>query len=175
MVNMKVNPQVNKEVNMEVGLLTYRLSDFMNQISANQMEEIVNKQRMHNERFMSQGKVLGMGSYNKSDFENDAKKARTASNKNIGSLKKRDKENQQPCNQEEKIIQQNKFGMVWSASNSFKSITDRDADSMNKETTLDKAVVVPKKNAFMRAAKLANSLKRCTCSSLDSKCYIHDS
>ena len=163
---------------MEVSLLTYRLADFMKQISANQMEEIVNKERIHNERLMSQDQRSRMVSYNKTGFQYDAKKA---NGKNIVALKKRDKENQ-PCTEEEKIKQQKKLGTIWGASKNFKNIIDKDAESINKAKNFDKTVIAPTKNKFMKAAKIAVLISQvkqgrdiCTCSSLDAKCYIHDS
>jgi hypothetical protein len=152
----------------------------MNQITANQMEELVNKERMHNERLMSQDKISRMVSYNKDAFAHDATKAKIAYVKNIVALQKGDKENQ-PCNQEDKMKHQNKLRIVWSASKKFKSITGKDSDSMNKAKTLDKEVVAPMKNKFMKAAKITvmiSQVKRahdgCTCWSLDAKCHIHD-
>ena len=60
-----------------------------------------------------------------------------------------------------------------------KNINDKDSDS---KKGLDKGVVVPTNNKFLKAAKTAaliSKLKQgrdiCTCSSLDAKCYIHDS
>ena len=166
---------------MEVSLLTYRLSDFMNQIAENQMEELDNKEKIHNERLMRQNQIsrMGMVSYSKNAY--DRKMARMESVNNISGLKKRNKENE-PCNEKEKTKQQKKMGAVWGAAKSFKNITDKDADSMYEAKTMDKPLVAPQKNKFMKVAKFAVMINQvsqgrgiCTCSSLDAKCDIHDS
>ena len=152
---------------MEFSLQTYRLADIMKQISANQMDEIVKKEKMHNER-----------------VANDLKMGRYALVKNRVASNMRNIENE-PCNEEEKIKKQKKLGTVWNAAKSFRNNTDKDADSMNKAKSLDKTEVVPTK--FMKAAKIAVMIshvkagsgerwtKDCTCYSLDAKCYLHDS
>ena len=145
---------------MEVSSQTYRLADIMKQVNANLMEELVTKEKMHNER-------LNLKMARKSPY-------------NSPSLKKRNKETESWMESEEKLKQQKKLGNVWSAARSFRKITDKDADFMNKSKTLDKTAVGPTK--FMKAAKIAIMINQvredrgmCTCYSLDSKCSLHDS
>ena len=166
---------------MEASLLTYRLTDFMKQIAANQMEQLVNKERMHNERLMSQDQISRRGkmSYNKSAY--DLKMDKMAPIKNIVTPKKGNKENQ-PCNEEGKIRQHKKLGAVLGAAKNFKNVADKDADSMTKVNLVEKQVVVPTRSKFLKVAKIAVMISQvkqgrdiCTCSSLDAKCLLHDS
>ena len=134
----------------------------MNQISANQMEALANSEKMHNERLMRQDQISRMGMLSLNKRATSLKVARMASVKHIVTLKQGNKENQL-CNEDEKIKQ-------------------KDADSMNKVKSLDKAVVAPPRSKFMKVAKVAALISQikqgrdiCTCSSLDASCRVHDS
>ena len=145
------------------------------------MEQLVNKERIHNQRLMSQDQISRMGiiSYNKSAY--DLKTAKMAPIKNIVTSNKGNKENQ-PCNEEGKVKQQPKLGTVWGAAKNFKNVADKDAYSMTKLNPVEKQVVVPTRSKFLKAAKFAVTISQvkqgrdiCTCSSLDAKCVVHDS
>ena len=52
---------------MEMDLLTDRLSDIMMKIAANQMEDLVRKEKMQNEQFVSQDQMQEMRSHNQTE------------------------------------------------------------------------------------------------------------
>ena len=104
---------------MEPELLTYRLSDFMKQIAANQMEELVNKEKMQNEQLMRQDQRSRMILKNK----NDVKKPRHTSFKDIMSMKNKDKENQ-TSGEDEKIKPQKNLRALLGVSRSFRKNID---------------------------------------------------
>ena len=53
---------------MGMNLLTYRLTDYMNQVAANQMEEIVRKEKIRNETLLTQDQSAWMAAKNKIDL-----------------------------------------------------------------------------------------------------------
>jgi hypothetical protein len=53
---------------MGMNLLTYRLTDYMNQAAANQMEEIVRKEKIRNETLLTQDQSAWMSAKNKIDL-----------------------------------------------------------------------------------------------------------
>ena len=154
---------------METDLLTYRLTDFMNQIAANQIAEMVNREKLQNEQLMSQDERSRLMVNNQRNVANKAKKA---SFKDIMSINEIEKE-PETSSQEDKMKQPRKIGSLWTVSRSFKN-------NLAKSKELEKVVPQPKAK-FLRAAKIAVMISQvkqgrviCTCSSLDAKCSIHD-
>ena len=149
---------------MEFDLLTYRLSHFMNQISDKQIAQLVEKDREEKEK-LRQSSLMSCRNTPLADYSRDYKAIKHAMNFT--------KKKPELCNSmdgEKARPKKVELGTLWGVSNKFKDIAKKDASE-----------VKPKRNAFIKAAKMAvliNHVKEgkvvCTCESLESKCAVHD-
>ena len=68
-----------RNMKMERDLLTHRLTDFMMEIMANHMEDLVHNEKMQDERFVSQDQITGVPSYNQAEIPCVLKKPKNKS------------------------------------------------------------------------------------------------
>ena len=157
------------EDNQQIDLLTYRLSDFMTQISDNQIAQLIEKDRKEHEK-LRQAK--------RSMMHFDTQKSSTDYSMGYGAVKaaailtKKRYTLGQGQEVEKTRPKKVELGTLWGVSNKFKSRASKDSSDTKPSTA---------KNAFFKAAKMAvliNHVKDgksvCTCESLDSKCVVHD-
>lgn len=161
-------------------LLTYRLSALMNQVAENQIAELIDKDKIQQQRLMEKeqrSKMLSFKTTSESFFQ--AKHHRPTSIRNLIAAKKKAKEEEERKAEEdaknaEKIRKVATLSTIWGS----KKNLDKNNDKTNPKGPSTSAVT----NKFQKAARFAalmSTVKQnrdlCTCESLDAKCKIHDS
>ena len=168
-------------------LLTDRLAMLVEQVAENQMAELINKEKLQQQRIMERSQREKMLSFQVMAAQNQERRTRRPTFNG----KKRDERNDDIKKQEPKVNEEQmklvtvaKVATVcdiW-GSNKTKSKTDKgdDTNDPTKQDTEPKPK--PKPNLFRKIAKttvLMGMLKQghdiCTCEDLNSKCKVHDS
>lgn len=163
-------------------LLTDRLAMLVEQVAENQMAELINKERLQQQRIMERSQREKMISFQQLAAANQARRTR----KPIFAFKKKEEQKSEPKEEEQKTNDETpkvpKITAVcdiWGVSKKFKSKGGK-AEESNEHTKAD----TPAKlnlSKFKKVAKmtvLMSSLKQgheiCTCENLDAKCKVHD-
>ena len=157
-------------------LLTYRLSALMNQVAENQIAELIDKDKIQQQRLMEKEQRSKMLSYKTSESFFQAKHHRNTSIRNLIAAKKKEEERkaEQDANNAEKIKKVATLSTIWGS----KKNLDKNNDKTNPKGPSTSSMT----NKFQKAARFAalmSTVKQnrdlCTCESLDAKCKIHDS
>ena len=152
-------------------LLTHRLSALMNQVAENQIAELVDKDRLQQQRLMEKEQRSKMLSYKTSDQFFQARQHRNnMSIRNVLAKKKEDDSKNSERDTAEKIRKVATLSSIWGAKKAI-------------EKPISKGPATPSAaNKFQKVARFAaliSSVKQgrdlCTCESLDAQCKIHDS
>jgi len=161
-------------VNMD--LLTYRLSALMNQVAENQIAELIDRDKIQQQRLMEKEQRSKMLSYKTSESFFQVKHHRNTSIRNMIAAKKKEEERkaEQDANNAEKIKKVATLSTIWGS----KKNLDKNNEKTNPKGPSTSAMT----NKFQKAARFAalmSTVKQnrdlCTCESLDAKCKIHDS
>ena len=157
-------------------LLTYRLSALMNQVAENQIAELIDRDKIQQQRLMEKEQRSKMLSYKTSESFFQVKHHRNTSIRNLIAAKKKEEERkaEQDANNAEKIKKVATLSTIWGS----KKNLDKNNEKTNPKGPSTSAMT----NKFQKAARFAalmSTVKQnrdlCTCESLDAKCKIHDS
>ena len=158
-------------------LLTYRLAALMNQVAENQISELIDKDKLQQQRFMEKEQRAKMLSYQTSETFFQAKQNRHTSIRNLIAKKREEEERakQEKIENAEKIRKVATLSTIWGS----KKTMDKTSEKFNSKATNSSSSAT---NRFQKAAKFAalmSTVKQnrelCTCESLDAKCKVHDS
>jgi hypothetical protein len=151
-------------------LLTNRLTNWMNQVGANQMEMIISREKIHNEKLVTQDQLTRIAAKNKIELLRiEERKSKLIGFRDL--MSKQNDESQSTLDMDKAHQAQKKFGALMGVSSGFrKNLEEKENRAKLARTRFSKAT---------RMTVLINSLKGsqviCTCSSLEVNCAKHDS
>ena len=156
-------------------LLTYRLSALMNQVAENQIAELIDKDKLQQQRFMEKEQRAKMLSYKTSESFFQAKHHRHTSIRNLIAKKKEEEERakQEKNENAEKIKKVATLSTIWGSKKSMEKTKESNSKGTNPSSMTNKFQKAARFAALMSTVKQNREL--CTCESLDAKCKIHDS
>ena len=161
--------------------LTNRLIMLMKQIELNQIADLIEENRLENERNMRHEKIGKSFAQNASESLPTIKQDLKRGSKSI-QHKKNSKEKKQingdDMDRQKKL---DKLGSIWNTSKTTNRMSTKSNNSgLISNPSDEKKCALQRK--FLKVARvlvIVNSIKKghtiCTCSSLDSKCKLHDS
>jgi hypothetical protein len=160
--------------------LTNRLITLMEQIASKQIADLVEENRLNNEKVW--GNTQNAKHFTQNASESYLKLKQESYTYSNGITFMKNYTNQAQINGEELDRQRKieKLGSIWCSSEPMKGISNKSNYSELKSNASSKNVSPKNKfHTVARAPIIVNSIKNgltiCTCNSLDAKCKVHDS